>query len=394
MTRQRNWHRCIALEDHDVEEFIMSHFTSPARVCLLVGGAGFDPRSAEIAQRLSEALDGANADRLRALFVRERRPKPDPDLVLRGDRHAARLQALVKNAQVADIEVLSNEDRAVVCGHRAVELLRVLGTELLNGVTDIVLDLSALSIGVSFPLASYLLEMCERHGDGINFHLMVASHSQLDAAISSVSNDAVDPIRGFSGGIELAESAEHAKIWLPHLSTNRNAQLNRIREKLSGPVDICPVLPISEQDPKAADRLIAEFQSELNQEWEVDPRNLIYALENDPLDLYRTISAIHRRRKSIFNRVPGMDSHLVLSPSGNKVLAIGALMAALEHDLPVRYVEAVSYAVDWKQIESLSQDQPHLVHVWLHGEPYAKLEEKIVDDAVAPKETESLEAPS
>ena len=181
-------------------------------------------------------------------------------------------------------------------------------------------------------------------------------------------SDVVDPVRGFSGRIDLAESEEDAKIWLPHLAKGRNSALTLIRQNMRGPVDVCPVLPLSQRDPRAADDLIAEFESELYQEWDVDPRNLVYAIEDDPLDIYRTITKIFLRYSGVFAKVT--DTHVVLSPSGNKVLAIGALMAALEHDLPVRYVEAVSYSVDWAVIEKADPGTSRLVHVWLRGEPY------------------------
>jgi hypothetical protein len=281
---------------------------------------------------------------------------------------------------VVEVEVLSHEDGAVVGGYRAVKVLRDEGGALFEGVTDVVLDMSALSIGVSFPVARYLFESCVGAGPTVNFHVMVASHPLLDGAITSVPSDVVDPIRGFSGGIDLADSEQEPKIWLPHLAPGRNSALQLIRDKLQGPVDVCPVLPLSQRDPRAADRLIAEFESELYQEWEVEPRNLVYAIGDDPLDLYRTITAIYLRRTSVFSGVT--RSHLVLSPSGNKVLAIGALMAALEHDLPVRYVEAVSYTVDWTRIAQADPTASRLVHVWLHGAPYAEPRSVASDAAV------------
>jgi hypothetical protein len=195
---------------------------------------------------------------------------------------------------IVDVEVLSCEDGAVVGGHRAVQLLREQGA-ICNGMIDIVLDMSALSLGISLPIARYLFEASGAVGSGVNLHIMVASHPQLDAAILSVPSDVVDPIRGFSGGIDLAESDQDPKIWLPHLAPGRTSALQLIRDKLQGPVSVCPVLPLSQRDPRAADRLIAEFESELYQDWEVDPRNLVYAIEDDPLDVYRTITAIYRR---------------------------------------------------------------------------------------------------
>lgn len=381
MSAPPRWQRCITHHDGDVSEFAEQYFGAFDRTCLLVAGAGFDPRSASVARLLARTLNDAKNDRLRALFIRERRPKPGADLLEHGKRHEKELTALVPRSKVVDVDVLSPEDSAVVGGHRAVQVLRDEGTAALDGITDVVFDMSALSLGISFPTARYLLEACCDRGEGVNFHIMVASNPQLDAAISSVPSDAVDPVRGFSGGIDLAESEEEPKIWLPHLAPGRNAALQRIREKLQGPVDVCPVLPLSERDPRAADRLVADFENELYQEWEVDPRNLVYAIEGDPLDLYRTITAIYRRYTDVFSDVT--RSHVVLSPSGNKVLAVGALMAALEHDLPVRYVEAVSYTADWAKIADADPDASRLIHVWLHGTPYVTLPAAPTSVAVA-----------
>ena len=367
MTREPRWRRCVTHADQEVSDFLASYFAAEDRVCLLVAGAGFDPRSAFIARAL--AATKLNGERFRALFIREHRPNPDPELARRGDESATAIAALVPIAESVDVDVFSFEDKAVVGGHRAIEVLRRAAPNLLDGATDVVLDMSALSIGISFPIALFLYEACRNGAHPLNFHVMAATNSQLDDAISSEPSDVVDPIRGFSGEIDLAESGEDPKVWLPHLAVGRNFALQRIRDKLEGPVDICPVLPISQRDPKSADRLLAAFQPELEGTWDVDPRNYVYAIEDDPLDLYRTITTLHRRYTAVLSEIA--KGHVVLSPSGNKVLAIGALMAAMEHALPVRYVEALSYKVDWDKVAGIDLDQRRLVHVWLHGDPYA-----------------------
>lgn len=66
-----------------------------------------------------------------------------------------------------------------------------------------------------------------------------------------------------------------------------------------------------------------------------DARSIVYADEGDPLD--RTILALDNLRKPVFAETGG--SMLVLSPLGNEVMALGALMAALERDLPVVYLD-------------------------------------------------------
>ena len=71
-----------------------------------------------------------------------------------------------------------------------------------------------------------------------------------------------DPKCGFSGEIDFQGNATEPKVWLPHLARNRVRTLQSILDKLQGPVAVCPVLPLSQRDPKAADRLIAEYENE------------------------------------------------------------------------------------------------------------------------------------
>ena len=48
-------------------------------------------------------------------------------------------------------------------------------------------------------------------------------------------------------------------------------------------------------------------------------------------------------------------------------MALGALMAALERDLPVAYLEAIGYEFDG----SAAQEGPvDVIHIWLEGEVY------------------------
>ena len=61
---------------------------------------------------------------------------------------------------------------------------------------------------------------------------------------------------------------------------------------------------------------------------------------------------------------------LILSPLGSKVMALGALMAALERDLPVAYLESISYELDETSLEEINQ--PNLIHLWLEGDAYSQ----------------------
>ena len=61
---------------------------------------------------------------------------------------------------------------------------------------------------------------------------------------------------------------------------------------------------------------------------------------------------------------------IILSPVGSKVMAAGALMAAIAHDLVVRHVESLRYELD-RDTSEAPAGPDMIVHVWLHGPVYA-----------------------
>jgi pyruvate/2-oxoglutarate/acetoin dehydrogenase E1 component len=95
---------------------------------------------------------------------------------------------------------------------------------------------------------------------------------------------------------------------------------------------------------------------------------LVYAAESDPLDLYRTILQLDHAQSRVFKEVGG--SLTIISPSGTKLLAVGALMAAIEKNFPVVSVESVSYKTNFKMKKTESQISGGIVHIWLSGEAY------------------------
>jgi hypothetical protein len=52
------------------------------------------------------------------------------------------------------------------------------------------------------------------------------------------------------------------------------------------------------------------------------------------------------------------------------MLGVGALMAALYRDLPIYYVEARAYDVDWSSAQKELALEVAIRHVWLAGEVY------------------------
>jgi hypothetical protein len=352
------WDPCVDHRGESVREFLRTHFGAPDRRCCLVAGVGSDPRSIMTARILADVL----GDRLSAVFLPEVRPAPSRKAVESTERGFGQVKELNCTAQFAPIDVLAS-DNAVVAGRNAVAAMQRQNQFFAN-VTDIVVDMTALSIGTSFPIVRYLLEFAESQlARIVNLHVVVASLPEADERRHHVSNDVTSLVHGFHGTLHHDASVGSAKLWLPQLSIAKKEELDRIYMSESFD-DVCPILPFPSRDPRMGDVIIEHFLNQIEHGWGVDARNFVYASEEDPLDVYRTILEIDEQRKPVFEE---RGSIVVLSPLGTKAVALGALMAAIERSLPVVYVEAIRLLTPK---ESTVDQEPQLLHVWLHGEAY------------------------
>jgi hypothetical protein len=349
------WDRCVSLRGLDVVEFAANFLGAVGRNVILIGGAGFDPRSTQITELLSRRVNGISA-----LFIREERPGAQhASLRDRADANAQKMKDLVNECKVESISIFAN-DGAVIGGR---EVAKLMSSQAWPAVTDVVIDLSALSKGIVFPLVRWLLESFDQRHLATNIHLMVYEDAGMDQSIVEVGCDRPSMMAGFEGEWGLDTSRDAARLWLPQLIKGQHPILDRLH-RFVAPNDVCPILPFPAENPRLPDELIDEYRNELISTWSVEPRDIVYAHERDPLDLYRTILRIDAARKRVFREVGG--SMTVLSPLGSKVLALGALMAALDRNFPVAYVESIDYDVRPETIEEM-EPQGEIVHVWLRG---------------------------
>ena len=354
MGYEHRWDPCIAHRDSEVDG--AHYFAQPNRNVLLVAGAGFDPRACAVAARL-----GATAAVVHALLIKEERPNPPREQVARAAANTTALLATLASRQIESVDIFGS-DGAVVGGRN---IINVLNRQSLEGVTDVVVDISALSVGTSFPIIRYFVERIVRGKESANLHLFVAHDPHLDTDIRSKPSDTPGYVHGFKGRSTLSDMADAARLWLPQLATGRRRALRELYDFID-PHDTCPILPFPASNPRLGDVLAEEYLTELESTWSVDTRNIVYADEGDPLDLYRTILRLDDLRQPVFAETGG--SMLVLSPLGSKVMALGALMAALERDLPVAHLEPIGYELEVSVPERI--DRPDLIHVWLEGEVY------------------------
>lgn len=381
MIVQRRWDPCVYHRGEHTQEFFREYLSASNRNVVLIAGAGFDPRSTRFAKLIAETAKG----KIRAVLLREERPNPIPALVALAEANRDRMIALIPESQVHSVNIFA-QDNAVVGGRLAASLIDRMP---INDVTDIFVDASALSIGIAFPIIRHVLTtLCVTESmSACNLHVVCCDDPSLDGAIQSIPSATATAIHGFRGGWTLDSKSQAAILWMPQLSHGKQAVLReifRVLRDVQPDTVVCPILPFPASWPRLSDELIEEFSVELqsssqvdtrDSSWQVDARDLVFADEKSPLDLYRTVLRIDDARRRVFESVGG--SQIILSPLGSKALSLGALMAALERDFTILYVESIGYSVTASIADQAeSDDVGELVHIWLHGEAYGIQEGK------------------
>jgi hypothetical protein len=275
----KRWEKCIMHRDGETPQFLKEWFSSSSRRLLLIGGAGFDPRSTVVAKLLSECCKCP----VSALLIREQRPIAPAELVSGAELNIAAMRGYMPNLVIREISIFSQSDLALTGGRQVAEIARDVNW---GEYTDVVIDCSALSRGVVFPLVRSVLD---NPASPRNLHLVVIDQASLDDGIVAEPAERATAMHGFKGRLGLESSQRSAVLWLPQLVTGQQASLAKIYSSLEPkPHDICPILPFPSQDLRKPETLITEFRVELESTWEVDPRNVVFASEGNPLDLYRS----------------------------------------------------------------------------------------------------------
>jgi hypothetical protein len=366
MSHPPRWEPCVSYRAAAAEEFVRDYFGQADRKIKLVAGAGFDPRSTWFPKRLAEAA----GNRVSAFFLREERASPQPEYVRKAEANELELRKLIPACGVEKFDIF-DIDNAPVGGRRATVLLSQ--RLAADGATDLIVDASALSVGVFFPVGKFCYQLAEA-AKGLNFHLVVLDDPATDTAVRAEPCGKATPLHTFQGGLNLDALTDAAKLWLPQLGPGKQEVLKLVHQLIK-PHAVCPILPFPARHPRFPDQLIEEFgelfeaiSDPFETTWQVDSRDLVYAHEKSPVDLYRTILRIDDARSQVFNDMG--KSQLILSPVGSKALALGILMAALDRDFSVVAVESISYTADSNVLDGAVGLDSELVHIWLHGDAY------------------------
>lgn len=327
------------------------------RRCLLICGAGFDPRTLDVPSAVREM----RLDQLDVIAIR-------PPV---GGAHVSAASAAATNQ--SGLSRMFGNHLSIVESPVAIDpsstgtmLTRAIQrTSNVLGYETVLIDMSGLPSSISFPVVQLFLQQ-SLSGAGTtaafsgNLVVTVSEDASTDASIVASGLGAPGALSGFS---RLPEE-RITRIWVPVLGSGAGEELRALRTWLE-PDEVCPAVPFPSHDPRRGDDLLLEHRDLLFDEMQFEPRNVLYAAEGNPFDLYRQLIRLARRYRRALDPLGGAT--IVVSEHSSKTLSLGVLLAAHEEqEIVVAHVRLLAYAAP----EQMGRSRASIRSAWLAGDPY------------------------
>lgn len=368
MELERKWDNAIHFESTSFNEFLHHRFKQK-RDILLIMGIGWDPRM----NVLLNVLKSCGGEGLRQLHLVHYTPSPSftsPYKVFI-DENLKQLDELLEDwAEKRQIQIITRKQHNLYVGDE--EIIKYYTDYDLSPYTDILVDISSLPKSIYFTLLLILVKKC-KISPSKNLHVVACQDVELDDKIIESADD-IRLFKGFMGKLNRLSLQKVPKIWAPVLAKNYSASLRLLYDQIS-PKDVYPILPFPSRNPRNDDDLLLEYESIFVDEWYLNPLNIIYAAEDDPLDVYRSLLQLYHQQQDALKPLGGVI--MVSSCLASKLSSIGTFMAALEKDMAV--VHAIGRHDPPSHMDFDFWDDNHkmryynsLHSIWLTGEPYEK----------------------
>lgn len=367
------WRDYVLVRGAAFDSFWAEHGTECGRRVLFIVGRGFDPRATLGLLRLLKAADKCAIDVHALEFIDEatggatdRRDAADANW-----RVISTGVGLRGSVTSHPVQFRSADGRRIAARSAA----NVLPDEAaLEGYTDVVVDISAMPRVVYFPLLSRLIyfhdECSKAAKPAPNVHVIVSEDPHLDTMIREYGIDETAAfLHPFEGPFNREAKGGHATVWITALGEGRTTQFDRIYD-LVKPDEVCPVLPSPARNPRRSDDIVMEYQNLLFDQLRIEPRNIIYASEFNPFDVYRQVRGTVLRYHDVLKLIGGC--RVALSAMCSKVMSLGILLVAYELkstdvEVGIAHIECQGY-----EMPPSPQMEVEPVGIWLAGECYRK----------------------
>lgn len=300
---------------------------------LFILGAGFDERMCEGIKML-----GAAAKRVNVWLIRfEEAPNSDS---LKYSKEAGEnlkvLYELVGTDEICEKEIKmwnnSGENERPVSDSNSAKFIKN-NIEELQKYNSIIIDVSALPQNIYFILLDKLL--CNFYGKK-KIYIMACENYMIDKKTNPVG---IDEHAHFFVGYGATGTVNEDKpvIWLPVLGECDKTRLERCYDHIMQNAEyqeICPMVPFPSINERRADEILDKFHKQLFDTWKIEKKNIIYASETNPFQVYRRICETVEHYSNVLQPLNSdsqdatQSCRFVFTALTSKLMAIGTFLAA------------------------------------------------------------------
>jgi len=369
VTNINRWDHALHISPTKFEEFWREQLRGKKDVLLIVG-SGWDPRMTVFIRRMIEF----GGDGRRDVHLINYRPSVSFKSRYQEyiDENGRALDSLVENWASKDrIDITTRNRENLYVGDK--EIAKHYKDLDLSMYTEILVDISSLPKSLYFTLLYVLVRNAIKHYKNLNVYAIVCQNSELDGQIL----ESVDDTRfltGFRGQFGRIGKETIPKIWVPILARNQSESLERLLDVVS-PRDVYPILPFPSRNPREDDDLLIEYSEIFVDRWSFNLMNFIYAAEDDPLDVYKSLLKLFYQQQETLEPLGGVS--MVVSALSSKLSSLGAFMAAFENRQQIAIAHAIgrheppeNMSMDYWNDSYMAEFKNNVHSVWLTGEPY------------------------
>lgn len=326
---------------------------------LIISGLGFDPRSMQAARLLYDK--GIVPKILPIEFSVVSSTETDSVIKDATEKNISFLRKTQKVHEPLKVNLFDDHDRSVG-GRQIVEDLYKLAN-LFKGESDVIIDIGGLPRALFAPIIRFFIDQQADLGYN-NLHIASLPYDKLDKCI--VSDQLLEP--NFMYGFR--PERDYKYVWIPVVGKNDPSRLRSIYSKIEkNCIETCPVLPFRIQNPHQIDELIVSLSPVLFDEIRTYRKNIFYVDHRSPFFVYKEIVELSKYYIDLLKDLPG-EVRTLITPLDDKTSSVGAILAAVELNLPIMYAETVQYKVtESTALESFGNDEP--MEIWITGEAYA-----------------------
>lgn len=300
---------------------------------LFILGAGFDERMCEGIKSI-----GQTAKNMDVWLIRFEEA-PNSDSLKYSKKVTANLnllKELVCSEKIQEKEIKmwqsSGESERPVSDPNSAKFINN-NIEELKMYDSIIVDVSALPQNIYFILLDKLLSNFWKQK---KIYIIACENYMVDKKTNPVG---IDEHAHYFMGYGAASNVNHRKpvIWLPVLGECDKSRLERCYDFIMQDTEyqeICPLVPFPSINERRADEILIKFQKQLFDTWEIEKKNIIYASETNPFQVYRRICETVEHYGNVLqplnddSQEETQSCRFVFTALTSKLMAVGTFLAA------------------------------------------------------------------